>query len=454
MSRLKGVRRTTALASAAVTVLGLVTACTGGSGTTSGGKVNLTYALWDPHEEVGYKQSIAVFERHHPNIHVTFEQIPYANYEAKLTQEFTAGGGPDVYWVNTPFLATWIKDGVMENIAPKIKAAHINMAQYYPSLVALHTHNGAIYGLPKDWDTIAFYYNKKYFAQHHLTPPTSWSWNLTNGGSFVHFLQEATIDSSGHNALSPSFNPNSVKTYGTDMPNSMQGGFGNFWAEDGVRVIAKPYASTVGFDTPAGQAVTQFLQNLMYKWHVAVPGSELGANATNPTGQDISLFARGQVASIIEGDWTTVPITQAVKFPVGVIPLPTGPDGTWSVFNGLIDAINTHSPNQQAAWELEQWLGSPASEKILGSGGYVWPGIKSLDPLFVQHWSKDGINMQPFLTEAHGHTVTWPVAPGMNQALTDMGRDMGPIYLGRGSVSSSLGAAAKDANNALSSAGA
>jgi multiple sugar transport system substrate-binding protein len=437
-----------------VAVLGLAAACSGGGSGATSGKVNLTYALWDPHEEIGYKQSISVFEQHHPNIHVTIEQIPYTNYEAKLTEEFTSGQGPDVYWVNTPFLATWIKDGVMENIAPKIKAAHINMAQYYPSLVALHTHDGAIYGLPKDWDTIAFYYNKTYFAQHHLTPPTSWSWNLSNGGSFVHFLQEATIDTSGHNALSPSFNASSVKTYGTDMPNSMQGGFGNFWAENGVRVIAKPYASTTSFDTPAGIATTQFLQNLMYKWHVAAPGSELGSNATNPSSQDISLFARGTVASIIEGDWTTVPITQSVKFKVGVIPMPAGPDGTWSVFNGLIDAINTHSPNQQAAWELEQWLGSPASEKILGSGGYVWPGIRSLDPLFVAHWAKAGINMQPFLNEAHGNTVTWPVAPGMNQALTDMGRDMGPIYLGHGQVSGSLATAAKDANNDLNSGGA
>ena len=48
--------------------------------------------------------------------------------------------------------------------------------------------------------------------------------------------------------------------------------------------------------------------------------------------------------------------------------------------------------------ELEQWLGSPRSQAIMGSGGYVWPAIKSLDPLFLKYWQKQGIDMQAFLT--------------------------------------------------------
>jgi hypothetical protein len=50
--------------------------------------------------------------------------------------------------------------------------------------------------------------------------------------------------------------------------------------------------------------------------------------------------------------------------------------------------------------------------------------------------------------------VDWPVSPGMNQALTDMQRDMGPVYLSGGNVTSALAAAAKDANNDLANGGA
>src|SRR5947209_19470807 len=44
------------------------------------GTVNLTYALWDPNEEIGYKQSAAQFMQQHPNIHVTIELTPWGQY--------------------------------------------------------------------------------------------------------------------------------------------------------------------------------------------------------------------------------------------------------------------------------------------------------------------------------------------------------------------------------------
>jgi len=445
-------------AAVAVAAAGLA-ACGSGGSSNSSKSVHLTYALWDPHEEVGYKQSIALFEKAHPNITVSFVQIPYPNYQQKLQAEFTSGTGPDIFWVNTPWLSTWIKDGLMVNLAPYIKKAHYDMSQYIPSLVSLHTYQGAIYGIPKDWDTIAVYYNKDYFAKHHIPVPTNWSWNTANGGSFLHTLQQATIDKNGNNALSPKFNPSNVATYGAELDNAMQTGWGNFLAEAGVFTIPHPFASSVSFNTPQATQVLQFVRNLMYKWHVMVPGSELGANATDPASQNNALFAAGKIAMQIGGDWETTGTYAAVgkKFKIGVIPLPAGPNGTWSVFNGLIDAVNPHTPHFQQAWELEQWLGSAASQKIMGKGGFVWPAIPSLDPLFAQYWASKGVSMSGFLSESKGHLTPWPNTPGMNQGLTDMARDMGPIWLGPGTVtqtSTALSKAAADANHDLSAAGA
>lgn len=459
MRKLRPVTRSLAAVAVAVMLATGMAACSssGGSSSSSSGKVHLTYALWDPNEEVGYKKSIAVFEQSHPNISVSVVQIPYPNYQEKLQAEFTSGTGPDIFWVNTPWLSTWIKDGLLTNLAPDIAKAHINMSQYIPSLVSLHTYNGAIYGLPKDWDTIAVMYNENYFAAHHIAVPTSWSWNLTNGGSFLKVLEEATTDKNGVNATSPSFNPNDVATYGAELDNAMQTGWGNFLAEDGVFTISKPFASTVSFNTPAADQVFQFIRNLMYKYHVMVPGAELGANATDPSSENNELFAEGKIAMQIVGDWETTGTYADVggKFKIGVLPMPAGPDGTWSVFNGLIDAINPHTPNFQQAWELEQWLGSPASEKIMGEGGYIWPAISSLDPLFASYWEAKGINMTAFLDESKGNLTNWPNTPGMNQGLTDMQRDMGPIWLGPGTLaqtSANITAGANDANHDLATA--
>jgi multiple sugar transport system substrate-binding protein len=456
--RLRGSPRRLAAAGGCMALLVAAAACSsGGSGSSgssaSSGTVNLTYAMWQTPEQAGYQKSINQFEKLHPNIHVTIESLAYNDYQPKLTTEFSSGGGPDVYWVNTPMIASWLKDGVMKNVTSNIQSAGVNLNQYLSTLVSLHKYNGNLYGLPKDWDTIAYFYNADYFTQHHITVPSNLTWNPANGGTWLTFLKELTYDTSGHNALSPDFNSGSVATYGTDSPNEMQWGFEPYLAEDGVKLISKPYANSVSFDTTAGVQTFQFLTDLMYKYHVAAPGSALGTDAAANNTEDQTLFAQGKVAMIEGGSWEISGIKQSVKFKLGVLPAPCGPDGCWTVLNGLIDSVNAHSPNQQAAWELEQWLGSPASEKILGSGGYIWPGIGSLDPLFASYWKSQGLDVTPFETESKWNVVYWPVTPGMNQAQLDIANQLAPAYLTGKNVAQAVSAAAAQANNDLAAAG-
>jgi multiple sugar transport system substrate-binding protein len=445
-----------ALAVTAVALLAAAAACSSSGSNSPGassGTVNLTYAQWTTPENTGYQKSIGQFEKLHPNIHVTIDTFAYNDYQPKLTTEFSSGGGPDVYWVNTPMIATWLKDGVMEDLTSKIAAAHINLSPYLQTLVSLHQFNGKLYGLPKDWDTIAYFYNADFFAQHHITVPSGLTWNPADGGTWLSFLKSITYDTSGHNALSSSFNPNSIATYGTDSPNEMQWGFEPYLAENGVKLISQPYAKTVSFDTPAAKQTFQFLTDLMYKYHVAAPGSDLGTDAAANNTEDQTLFAKGKVAMIEGGDWEIAGIAQEVKFKLGVLQAPAGPDGNWTVLNGLIDSINTHSPNQQAAWELEQWLGSVQSQQIMGSGGYIWPGIGSLDPLFASYWKAHGVDVTAFENESKWNTVYWPVTPGMNQAQLDIANLLAPAYLTGKNVGAAVDAAAKQADNDLATAG-
>jgi maltose-binding protein MalE len=301
--QLRGSPRRLAAAGGCLALLIAAAGCSsggsGGSGGAAGsGTVNLTYAMWQTPEQAGYQKSIDQFEKAHPNIHVTIESFAYNDYQPKLTTEFSSGGGPDVYWVNTPMIASWLKDGAMEKLTPKIQSVNTDLSQYLSTLVDLHKFNGDLYGFPKDWDTIAYFYNADYFAKHHITIPSSLTWNPSDGGTWLTFLKELTYDTSGRNALSPAFNPDSVATYGTDSPNEMQWGFEPFLAENGVKIISQPYAKNVLFDTPAGTSTFQFLTDLMYKYHVSAPGSDLGTDAAANNTEDQTLFAQGKVATI------------------------------------------------------------------------------------------------------------------------------------------------------------
>jgi multiple sugar transport system substrate-binding protein len=409
--------------------------------TSSGNKIHLTYALWDPHEQIGYQQSIDVFEKLHPDISVTIENIPYNSYQSKITAEYISGNAPDVFWVNTPWLADWVTGGLLENITPLVKAAHIDLSQYYPSLVALHSHDGQLYGLPKDWDTIALYYSRAYFAKHHIVVPSSLTWRPDGSGTFTTLLKELTVDTSGRNATQPGFNPAQVATYATALDNDAQEDYLDYFAMNGGSLLPRPYATKSTLASPANEAALNYMARVLQRDHVVIPNGQTGADAEGSN--DLTLFSEGKIAMYEAGDWNTTALSQLNGLKLGVLPLPAGPDGRISVFNGLCDGIASNSAHKAAAWQLVQWLASAASQRILGSGGYVWPAIESLDPLFVHYWAKQGINMEPFLAEAHGKTVNFPVGVGIGEGLNDLNTSLGPVFLGSGPVTAGLAGAAK-----------
>lgn len=86
----------------------------------------------------------------------------------------------------------------------------------------------------------------------------------------------------------------------------------------------------------------------------------------------------------------------------------------------------------------------------MGSGGYVWPGIGSLDTTFLDYWKAKGVDVSAFLDEAEaGKVETLPVAPEAGQVITTLGNDLGPAWLGTEPVSQAMAQATKDANQLL-----
>jgi multiple sugar transport system substrate-binding protein len=406
----------------------------------SSGATELTYALWDPHEQIGYQQSIDEFHKRNPDIHVTIEQIPYNNFQQKITAQYISGDAPDVFWVNSPWLGDWAKGGLITDIAPRVAKAGIDLGQYVDGLVALHSDGDKLYGLPKDWDTIAIYTNREHLAKAGFrTPPTDLSWNPTDGGSWLHFLKQLTTDSKGRNALDPSFDAGNIAVYATAMTNEFQAILGNYFAMNGGALLPKQYATTSVLDSAENRATLTFLTDMLHQAHVIVPNGETGPNGDSTNSETI--FASGRMALWQAGDWNTVSLSQLSAFTVGVMPLPAGPKGRISVINGLVDGIASNTKHPDEAWRLVEWLGGAESQTILGSGGYVWPAIEHLDPLFQTYWAKKGIDVSPFLTEAKGHTVGFPIGTGMNEALNNVTTALGPTFLGQRSVNAGLSAA-------------
>ncbi len=435
----------------ALMLLAVLAACGGGSSSSgSNGPVNLTYALWDQNEQVGYQQSINQFMKLHPNIHVTIEQTPWASYWQKLSTEFAAGNAPDVFWDHLAYFPQFVQQGQLMNLSPLIQQNKIDMSRYYPALVKEWTYQGNVYGLPKDWDTIAILYNKQMFKQAGLPAPTSMTWNPTDGGTFLQLAEKLTVDQNGKHPTDPGFDASHIKQYGFVSENNAQEGFWNFIAMNGGHILDKQFGQNFLLNQPSAQQAMQFLVDLINKYHVSPPATETNNNG----GVAEQLFEGGKAAMIAAGSWELNPVSQQTKIPWGVVQLPAGPNGVVSVFNGLTDAIYAKTAHPQEAWELEQWLASSQSEHIMGSGGYVWPAIQSEDQSFVQFWQGKGIDVSPYLKEAQGTTILFPITFGYNEASTDINNVFNQMYLGQIAVPQATNQAVQQANQAVQSASA
>ena len=80
--------------------------------------------------------------------------------------------------------------------------------------------------------------------------------------------------------------------------------------------------------------------------------------------------------------------------------------------------------------ELASYLDSVPSQKVLASSGTNWPSLTSVRSLFTAYWQSHSVNMNGYTSEGDlKANVGWPETYGMDQGLTDMATDMGPIWL-------------------------
>ena len=424
----KRARRTLAITTACTAVAGLTAAC-GGSSSGSGGVVDLTYMIWQTSEESAYQQSIDVFEKAHPDIHVTIDLVPWAQYWAKLQTSAAGRDMPDVFWDHLEYLPELAKEGIITNIASDVKSSNIDLSQYSPRLLAQWENDGVLYGLPKDWDTIATIYNAKDLSAAGITPAQlgSLSWNTTDGGTFVQALEKLTIDDNGKHPNQAGFDPNHIKQYGIalEAPNGQQDWW-NFGVQNGCALQDKAYGSWT-VNSPACVQAMQFEQDLMYKWHVAAPGTI--TNTPNAAALP-QILAQNTAAMTFDGDWDLD--TYQSSLPAGswgVAALPSGPKGSGTVYNGLTDAIYAGTKHPQQAWQLEEWLGSAASEKIVTDTGTVWAAIPSLDSGFIAAWKAKGIDVSPFYQESQGATIGYPLTTSGTAFTNVVLKDMNQVWL-------------------------
>ena len=365
--------------------------------------VKLTYWLWDSNQLPMYQDCAKKFEAANSGIKVEVVQKGWDDYWTGITTGFVSGTAPDVFTNHLAKYPEFAGNNQIVDIAPLIAKDKVDTKQYLAGLYDLWGKSGKQYGLPKDWDTIAVFYNKTMAQKAGITDAelANLTWDAKTGGTFEKVIKKLTVDDKGKNSTQAGFNKKKVKTYGLATPSG--GAYGqtewsHFAASNGFSFNAGPWATSYNYDNPKLAETLQWLADLSLKKGVMPAYKDVKA-----TGHD-TMFKAQKVAMITEGSWNIGTFTK-LDFPVGFAMLPKGPQGRKSMFNGLADSIWSGSKNKDQAWQLVKYLASPACEvDVVGKAGVVFPAMKAGVDNVLSVYKARGIDASAFTNLAPGGT--------------------------------------------------
>ncbi|HHY48949.1 MAG TPA: carbohydrate ABC transporter substrate-binding protein [Alphaproteobacteria bacterium] len=111
----------------------------------------------------------AEFKKTHPDVNIIYENFPNEAYKTQIQVALTGSEPPDVFfnWAGED-AARLVRDGLVLDItgAPFEESLSEGWKSSF-------TYEGKRYGVPTDAVSKYFYYDIDYFAQHNLTPPTT-----------------------------------------------------------------------------------------------------------------------------------------------------------------------------------------------------------------------------------------------------------------------------------------
>jgi multiple sugar transport system substrate-binding protein len=312
----------------------------------SGPPATLEYSIWGDPAEINNQQAIVDdFVAANPNIDVNVTVSDWEPYWDKLQTGLAGGDAPDVFAMDGPLGPDYQSRDVLLDLTPYIEGESYDLGQLDDNAVKdFTTADGKQFGLPRDLNVIALYYNKKMFDEAGIPyPDDTWDWD-----KLVEVGKQLTKDTNG-DGIPDQWG---VYTETTDMENAWSE---LVWQAGGDILSAD--GTTSALDTDESAAGIQFLQDLIWKEKV-MPDPAIFAEVGDA-------FEQGKAAMEINGSWL-VPTHEAAGIDLGIAPLPKGPAGAATSVNptGAVVYKNTEAP--EAAWELVKYLASPAAqEKIM-----------------------------------------------------------------------------------------
>jgi multiple sugar transport system substrate-binding protein len=378
-------RKTMAAAGAILFAASAVLAgCSAGGETDAGSESTLTFWLWqDDSTDQTWTQLVDDFNAQSTNGTVEVQVIPLAQYEDKLLNALSSGGGPDAARFKDVWLGEFAAAGAVAPLGDRIDSWD-GRSDVVPALLETGKVPGddEIYLMPHQYTTLYMYYNKAIFADHGLEAPHTHE-DVRSAAK--------TLADAGQYAI------------------DVRGGAGgqDQWAawmySAGVTFVDAAGAVTLA--DADGVAANQDYLDLEVELGAAPPGS-ITADFAAVRGN----FLNGTTAMMIHHAGSLAAVREGLGDDVGVIPMPSvDPANPVTLGSMSGNVVFAASEKQDLAWEWISWLAThdPMLTMSTSAQGQL-PVLTSVaaDPAFA-----DDEGLQVALT-AQETAKTWPLLPG------------------------------------------
>ncbi|MYT71324.1 MULTISPECIES: ABC transporter substrate-binding protein [unclassified Streptomyces] len=308
---------------------------------------------WSASGEVkAINDSIARFEKLHPNIHV---QSTGNVSDATVNQALRAGGdeAPDVVSsFTTNNVGQYCDSGMWADLDPFMKKTGLDKDKTFPKALLDYTsYDGNQCALPLLADAFGMYYNKDAFKEAGITqPPKTMS-------EFVADSKKLT-EKSGNTVKRVGFMPN-FRFY-QNSPDRLFAQWGpTYFDQDGKSRLAKEPASYEFFETARKLMDAQGGYGALERFRTSFGDEMSNQNA----------FLTGKVAMHLDGEWRGLMLNDdKAKFDWGVAPLPVPDDQVEKYgrgyLTGTVAGIAHSSKHQNAAWELLKFLTADTDQVV------------------------------------------------------------------------------------------
>ncbi|MFT4036834.1 MAG: sugar ABC transporter substrate-binding protein [Thermomicrobiales bacterium] len=351
----------------------------------NGEQAHLTYGFWDAAQKPGVDAQIAAFTAKHPNISIETQIVPWSDYWTKLQTGVAGGSTYDVFWLNAANVPTYASQGALVSLQDLVDDETIDVSGYPESLRSLYTYEDKAYGIPRDFDTIALYYNKDLFDKAGVEYPTAdWTWDD------LHAAAEKLTVKEGDSA--------SQWGYAAGM-NGQQNWYNLVWQNGGV-LFNEDQTETMLGEEPACEA-------LLFAGDMVTEGLSPSVAIMQANDPHEKLFPAGVIAMISGGSWYARTYAEALPN-VAVSPLPKQKNQATAI-HGLANVIWTGSQQQCAALEWVKFLASAEAEQLLADTATVIPALEGMQDSWLA--SVPSLDLQVFLDAVdYSYAVPNPLA--------------------------------------------